>query len=226
MFSQVWMKLLERRPASYDRWMDRLSSGQVARVKAAICAEVWGAGAGRVLEIGCGTGELAATLASRCERVEAFDENPEMLELARRRSESEALHGRLRVWQMGVEGMDGLPGAAQDAVVATLVLSELSGDERRYTLSHAARVLRPGGLLVLADEVVPRSAGRRLVQRLARAPQAAATYLVSRAGSRPLRDPAAQVRQAGLSPQREERSQGDRFSLLVARRPLPGEGAP
>ena len=41
-----------------------------------------------------------------------------------------------------------------DLVMSTLVFSELSRDERLYALRHAHRVLRPGGCLAIADEVI------------------------------------------------------------------------
>lgn len=42
-----------------------------------------------------------------------------------------------------------------------LVLSELSTEERDYALGAALKRLKPGGALVLADEVRPRGAARR-----------------------------------------------------------------
>ena len=96
--------------------------------------------------------------------------------VAARRIEEEELDGRLTLREMGVEGMDGLEEQSYGAVVSTLVLSELTDDERRYTLKHAFRVLEPGGLLVIADEVLPRSRAGRLLHAFTRVPVLAATY--------------------------------------------------
>jgi len=217
MLSYVFMKLLEGRPRSYDRRMDAVSGGRVRAAKEAVAAEV--PEKARVLEIGCGTAELGAMLVARGARVEGFDLSPSMLSVARERIEAEGLADRLSVREMGVEGMDALTEATYDAVVSTLVLSELSEDERRFALKHGARVLRPGGRLVVADEVVPRSPGRRLVHRLLRAPLLAATYLISRSATTPIPDLAAEVAASGLVVEKEVRSHGGAFALLVASRP-------
>jgi demethylmenaquinone methyltransferase/2-methoxy-6-polyprenyl-1,4-benzoquinol methylase len=217
MFSYVFMKILESRPRSYDQRMDKVSSGRVRAMKQTVSQEV-PAGA-RVLEIGCGTGELAALLCGRGARVDGFDRSPSMVRVARERIDEEGLDGRLTVREMGVEEMDSLPEGTYGAVVSTLVLSELADDERRYALKHAFRVLAPGGLLVLADEVVPRSPGRRLLHALVRAPMLAATYLVSGTATQPIPDLRGEVARAGFLVEREARSQGDAFALLVARRP-------
>lgn len=217
MLSYVFMKILEGRPASYDRRMEAVSRGRVRAMKQAVAAEV--PSGTRVLEIGCGTGELGALLCARDARVEGFDRSPSMVAMARKRIETEGLAGRLECREMGVDGMDGLPDRAYGAVVSTLVLSELADDERRFALNHAFRVLEPGGILVIGDEVVPRSGGRRLVHALARAPLLAATYLVASAITRPIRDLPGELGEAGFSIHKEERSHGDAFALLVARRP-------
>ncbi len=215
MFSYVFMKILEGRPRSYDRIMDKVSRGRVRAAKEAVAAET-PAGA-HVLEIGCGTGELAEMLVGMGSIVEGFDLSPSMIEAARERIDEHGLGGKLSVRQMGVDGMDTLPNAAYDAVVSTLVLSELNPDELGYALRHARRVMKQGGTLVIADEVVPRSAPNRALHAAARAPVAALTYLVSRSGSRPIADLAGELVRAGFRVEKEERSQADAFAVVVAR---------
>ncbi len=221
MFSYVFMKLLETRPRSYDRRMDRFSGGRVARIKQSV-ADAVPEGA-HVLEIGCGTGELAAMLAEKDATVDGFDASPAMIEVARERIETEALDDRITVREMGVEGMDELDDESYGVVTSTLVFSELSPDERRFATKHAFRVLEPGGRLVVAAEVRPRSAGRRLVQSLVRAPAAAAAYLVSSSSTRPVPDLSIEVAGAGFVIESEERSHGDSIVILVAHRPLEGD---
>jgi len=99
-------------------------------------------------------------------------------------------------------------------VVSTLVFSELTSDERGYALKHAARILKPGGHLVIADEVVPRKAAARILQWAVRAPMLAASYLVSRASTRPIKDLAGELAQAGFRIDKENRSHGDAFALV------------
>jgi len=217
MFSYVFMKILEGRPRSYDRRMDELSRGRVRAMKQAVAGEI--PSGTHVLEVGCGTGELAALICARGATVEAVDRNPSMLAVAARRIEEEELDGRLTLCEMGVEGMDGLEEQSYGAVVSTLVLSELTDDQRRYTLKHAFRVLEPAGLLVIADEVLPRSRAGRFLHALTRVPMLAATYLVSGASTRPIPDLQGEVLGAGFTIDKEQRSHGDAFAVLVAHRP-------
>jgi len=215
MFSYVFMKILEGRPGGYDRRMDRLSGGRVGAIKRDVADEF--RSGERVLEVGCGTGELAAMLVERGCRVEGLDASRAMVREARERIEREGLGDRFSVWRSGVEGMGELPDSAFDGVVATLVLSELSDDERRYTLRQAARVLRPGGRIVVADEVTPRTGSQRLLHGMVRAPALAATYLVTGTSTRPVADLAGEFTDAGFTAESEVRSHGDAFAIAVAR---------
>ena len=215
MFSYVFMKILEGRPGGYDRRMDRLSSGRVRAIKHDVAGE-FSSGC-RILEIGCGTGELAAMLVERGCVVEGFDASRVMVKEARERIEREGLGERFSVRRSGVEGMADLPEHEYGGVAATLVLSELSDDERRFALRQAARVLRPGGRIVVADEVTPRTATGRLLHGMVRAPALAVTYMATGTTTRPLADLPGDLVEAGLEVVSEVRSHGDAFALVVAR---------
>lgn len=215
MFSYVFMKILEGRPHSYDRRISCISGGRSRQMKEKVIEEI--APGSEVLEIGCGTGELAAMLIASHSTVHGFDINPAMVAEAQDRAKNERLNGKLRVQQMGVDGMDSLPAQAYDAVVSTLVFSELSGDERRFALQQAARVLRAGGLLVVADEVVPRSLTRRLFHAFFRIPLLVVTYLVSGTSTQPVRDLSGDILRAGFDIEKDRRSRGDTFAVVVAR---------
>lgn len=98
---------------------------------------------GRILDLGCGTGELARTAANEGMRVTACDISPEML---RRAVASDAGSGvewiRLDLgWRM-------LPfePAAFDAVVAASVLEYV--DAPSTVFGECVRVLRPNGVML------------------------------------------------------------------------------
>ena len=102
-----------------------------------------------VVEVGCGTGRLAARLLDRLPpdgTLAASDPSPVMADLARQRLA--AWGGRARVAQaFGVPAV--APGSA-DRVVATYVLDLLSDADARQVIADAHRALEPGGRLVLA----------------------------------------------------------------------------
>lgn len=214
MFSYVFMKILEMRPGSYDRRMEKVSRGRTRKIKELVAIAV--PGGSHVLEIGCGTGELAGLMIECGCTVEGFDLSPSMVRAAVERIEKERLGDKFSVKCMGVESMDGFPDEHFDAVVSTLAFSELNDDERRFVLEHASRILRPGGRLVIADEVVPRYPVRRLFHSMGRLPLLALTYLVTGTSTRPLRDLSGEIKQTGFTIQQEERSQGDSFAFVVA----------
>ena len=135
MLSYVYMKLLEGRPRSYDRRMDRASGGRVTVAKELVASLV--PEGARVLEIGCGTGQLATMLAAKGATVRGFDPSRGMIEEARERARREGVEERVRVEQIGVEELDRFPEGSFDVVVSTLVFSELSTEERGYSRAIA-----------------------------------------------------------------------------------------
>jgi SAM-dependent methyltransferase len=98
-------------------------------------------GGARVLDVGCGTGRLAAALAEHeGARVLALDVSPAMVEQARR-------HGvNARVGR--AEALPFKPGWF-DAVVVRMAIHLV---DRPRAFAQAARVLAPGGRLVVATE--------------------------------------------------------------------------
>lgn len=117
-----------------------------------------------VLEIGCGSGAMAAeVLRARPEitRYVATDVDPAMVELARRQLADFADRAEAQVVDAS-----GLPFAdgSFDTVVSWLMLHHTITWEK--VLADAVRVLRPGGRLVGYD--LPDSRRSRLVHRLTR----------------------------------------------------------
>jgi len=194
--------------------MDKVSKGRVRAVKEAVASEI--PEGSLVLEIGCGTGELASLLIDRDCIVEGFDLSPSMIEVSKERIAVENLENRFKVVEMGVDGMDDLPKDHFDAVVSTLVFSELTDDERRFALKHAARVLKSDGLIVIADEVIPQTVFRRVIHSTIRLPMVALTYLAANQSTRPIADLTGVLRSAGFRIEKQERSHGDAFAMVVA----------
>ncbi|MFE9926828.1 class I SAM-dependent methyltransferase [Streptomyces sp. NPDC005774] len=100
--------------------------------------------AGRVLDVGSGTGRpTAATLAAAGHRVLGVDVSPVMVEIASRQvPDAEFRCGDIR--EMPIE--DG----SFDAVCLYFALLQMSRAEQGGLLRRLTRVLRPGGLFALA----------------------------------------------------------------------------
>jgi len=116
-------------------------AGRLAQLDAAVCARV-GAG-GEVLDLGCGSGDLARRLADGGYRVTGCDIAPRML-----REAAAARGGHTVRWIRLDPGWRTLPfeAASLDAVVAASVLEYVP--DPSAVLRECARVLRPGGTLL------------------------------------------------------------------------------
>ncbi|MDQ3346890.1 MAG: metalloregulator ArsR/SmtB family transcription factor [Acidobacteriota bacterium] len=96
-------------------------------------------------DLGCGTGHLAAALAPFVARVIAVDRSGEMLQAARRRLR-DLPHVEVKRGEL-----ESLPIADQELDAATLLLVLHHVADPAAALAEAARVLKPGGRLVIAD---------------------------------------------------------------------------
>lgn len=96
-------------------------------------------------DLGCGTGQVAEALAPWVQRVIAVDDSAAMLQAAKRRVRALA---NVEVRRGALEALP-IDDASLDAVTCVLVLHHLPAPER--ALAEAARVLRPGGRLLLTD---------------------------------------------------------------------------
>jgi ubiquinone/menaquinone biosynthesis C-methylase UbiE len=117
----------------------------------------------RVLEVSVGTGWLLTQYAGRCQ-TDGVDLNPRLLEVARRNIARAGLQADLRLAR--VEALP-YPDATFDTVVNTMAFTGYP--DGAAAAAELARVLRPGGSLVLIDINYPRDGNRlgtALVERL------------------------------------------------------------
>ncbi|MDI6098870.1 class I SAM-dependent methyltransferase [Actinoplanes sp. NEAU-A12] len=128
---------------------------------AALCAHPAGAlldAAGvvagdRLLDVGTGTGTVAALACSRGARVVAVDAEPSMLELARGRAPAAEFH------HTALPELP-FPGGAFDAAVANFVLNHV-GDPAA-AVRELCRVVRPGGRIAVTIWPHPAPPAQRL----------------------------------------------------------------
>jgi len=134
----------DQRAATYDDGWRGAWHGEIVTRVGGIARKV-APGAETILDVGCGTGRLLADLAAM--RPDAtligVDPAPAMVEAARQRAA-----GRFEVKQAAAEALP-LPDSSVD-----LALSVLSFDhwaDQEAGLKEVRRVLRPGGVVVVAD---------------------------------------------------------------------------
>lgn len=108
---------------------------------------------GRVLDVGCGTGELSLFLASRGHEVLGIDFAPAAIETARAKARWRRVPAHFLVW----DALDlGSLGIRVDTVVDSAMLHLLGQAERGRFVDGLETVLGPGGrYFVLADARPP-----------------------------------------------------------------------
>lgn len=162
---------------------------------------------GTVLEIAVGTGRNLPFYPHDIQ-LTGIDLSPAMLDIARDRA-SELGHA-VELLEADAHDLP-FPDDAFDTVVCTFSLCNIP-DERR-AISEMHRVLRPGGLLLLADHIASTSPGILTVQRLLE-------KLASRlAGDHFTRRPLPHVVEAGFTIEKRERYAKGIVERLTARKP-------
>jgi len=205
------MKILEQTPAKYDRGMRILTFGRIDRIKQEIALTRVDAGH-EILEIGCGAGTLAAMMTARGAHVVGIDISEDMLAAARRNApEAEFIH-------MTATEINGLGEGRFDRIVATLSFSELTEDELDLVLRVSAVLLKPDGILVVADEVLPRQWWKRVLARLIRWPLAAITFLLTQNTTHALRMFEGRLGRAGFKVVNRKEYLFGTLALVVAER--------
>ena len=109
---------------------------------------------GKALDLGTGPGDIPIMLCGPTQGVSvlAVDLAKSMLDLAEKKIALAGLGSRVTLAQMDVKALD-LPDDSCDAVFSNTILHHLP--EPAAMLAEAARVLRPGGLLLIRDLIRP-----------------------------------------------------------------------
>ncbi len=153
-----------------------------------------------VLDVGCGTGTLAMEVAhrvGRAGRVAGID--PGTQQIARARAKAARRHVPIE-FQIGVIEQLPFPDQTFDVVFSTLMMHHVPASLKRQGFAEIARVLKPGGRLVIAD----------FKRKQERQGQAARFH----AGGSSMQDLAALVSDAGFSQVETEEMQPPRFSAF------------
>lgn len=142
---------LIHRARGYDALIQITTLGQSRRFRQRLADVIPVQPGDAVLDVGCGTGDLAFVLAERVGArgsIAGIDASPEMIA----RAQHKARRKRSPI-DFQVALAQALPFADQrfDHVVSSLAYHHLPDEMRRQALVNIARVLKPGGYLTIID---------------------------------------------------------------------------
>lgn len=187
--TERWRKYWDRHSKSYDREMAFFDRRLFADSRDWVCGQA----VGNVLEVAIGTGLNLAHYAPEV-TLTGIEFSPAMLNLARGRAASLSREVDLR--EGDAQQLE-FPDDTFDTAVCTFSLCAIA-DERK-AVSEMQRVLKPGGLLLLADHVRSSAWLARGVQRVLE------VATVPLQGEHFLRRPYTVVQDAGMTIERHER---------------------
>jgi demethylmenaquinone methyltransferase/2-methoxy-6-polyprenyl-1,4-benzoquinol methylase len=216
MSTYVLMKILESAPSRYDRGIRILTLGRLEPAYDRIASHIQKGD--RVLDIGCGTGALTIRAAHRGASVMGIDINPQMLDMAKRRARERGVLKNVTFLEMGVGELDTIT-EQYDVIMSGLCFSELTEGELDFTVRHAKRLLRQGGLFLIADEVRPRNILKRIASLIIRFPLVIITYLLTQTTTRAVHQLPEKVKEAGFEIQSETTNPLGTFVELVCENP-------
>ncbi len=179
----------DKHAGSYDKQMGFLDRHLFAGSRDWICAKA----EGQVLEVAIGTGLNLAHYPAEVQ-LTGVEWSPAMLDIAKDRA---GQLGRAVDLRLGDAQALEFPGACFNTVVCTFSLCAIPDD--RKAVAEMARVLRPGGLLLLADHVEATSWWARAAQALIEVAS------VPAGGEHFRRRPIMQVRALGLTVEDHDR---------------------
>src|SRR5271155_987156 len=149
---------------AYDRWApvyDLVFGAVFERGRDAAIAAAERVG-GRILEVGVGTGIALPHYSKNC-RLCGVDISEQMLRKARERVTELGLSNVEGLWVMDAEHLT-FPDDSFDVVVAQYVVTTAPNPEA--TLDEFARVLKPGGEIILVSRVGAEAGPRRALEHL------------------------------------------------------------
>jgi ubiquinone/menaquinone biosynthesis C-methylase UbiE len=121
--------------------------------------------------------------------------------------------------EQGVAELSDEASAQYDAATCSLVFSELTEDERIYTLRELRRLLKPGGLLLIAAETRPTRLFKRMLYWLAHIPLAALTFILTQKVTSAIVNLPAMIGEAGFILERIRYSWLEDLTELVCLNP-------
>ncbi|HEX8706687.1 MAG TPA: corrinoid protein-associated methyltransferase CpaM [Pyrinomonadaceae bacterium] len=218
-----WMKFVEVAPERYDWAVKFMTGGRLDKIKDQIAEEI--RPGDNVLDIGCGTGTLAVRCLKKGATVTGLDSSEFMLKQSEKNAAAANLGDRLTVIQDSVTQLrKHFADESFDVVTSTMALGEFPREYLDYILQDCKRLLRPGGRLLIADEVWPEKTVPRLVYQAGMVLFWIPQFLLLRRALFPISDLRGIIRSAGFDVQRVVTSAASAFQLVFAEKKAAEKG--
>lgn len=201
-----WNRYWDKKSCSYDKEIGFFDRHLFGDSRHWVCSRA----TGEVLEVAVGTGLNLPAYPSEV-RLTGIDWSEPMLALARDRA---TVLGRPAVLRHADAQELPFDDASFDTVVCTFGLCAIPDHTR--ALAEMIRVLRPGGLLLLADHVASSSGAARVAQQMLQ------LFTVPLGGEHFLRRPSRHLELAGLHIEHIERFTLGLVERIAARKPETG----
>lgn len=217
MSTYVLMKILESAPSRYDKGIQILTLGKLNKYYDDLISHI--EKGQNILDIGCGTGVLTLKAARIGAKVKGIDVNSQMLEIAQKRVAAANLTQNIKLSEMGVGELENEESGSYDTVMSGLCFSELSDDEIVYTLNEVKRILKPGGILLIADEVSPKNILKKIINLIIRVPLVIITYLITQTTTNAVKNLLEKIQESGMIIESVKLNKLESFIELVAKTP-------
>jgi ubiquinone/menaquinone biosynthesis C-methylase UbiE len=196
MSTMLLMKLFETTPGRYDKGIRLLTGGRLEGIYDLLALHV--KKGDRALDVGCGTGALALRAAQRGAGVKAIDINPAMLDIAKEKAKKAGVAQKIEFVEMGAAELGLEQDRSYDVLMSGLCLSELTDAELNFALKELGRILKPGGLVIVVDEVQPHNFFLRLFYGVFRSVFKLLVFFITGTTTRALKKFPERVQRAGF----------------------------
>lgn len=213
----ILMKILESVPSRYDQGIYILTLGKLNKVYDRLTSYI--KKEQKVLDLGCGTGALTLRAAQKGAKVKGIDINPQMLEIAQKRVIKKNLIQNIELCEMGVAELGSEESESYEVVMSGLCFSELSEDELIYTLKEIKRILKPEGLLLIADEVTPKNISKKILNEIIRFPLKIIIFIITQTTTHAIDNLPKKIKEIGLSIDSIRLNNIENFIELVVKNP-------